>query len=91
MEEKEKTVGAEVLVLNNLRHNIKRVQVHILGDDYYNDALDVYKCDELLCDDLIDAYDDMRKEIRTLTVLMLVMFFMCMALLYMGINHLWIF
>ena len=91
MEEREKTVGAQELILSNLRHNLRRVEIHILGKDYYNDAMDVYKADELMCDDLIEAFEDQKKENRVLTFLIVVMFFMCMALLYMGINHIWVF
>lgn len=87
----EKTVGAQELILNNLRHNLRRVEINVLGTDYYNEAMDIYKADELMCDDLIEAFEDQRKEIKTLTLLMLIMFFFCIVLLYMGINHLWVF
>ena len=63
----------------------------MLGKDYYNMGSDVYKADELMCDDLIEAYEDQKKENRVLTFLMLVMFFMVIVLLYMGVNHLWVF
>ena len=63
----------------------------MLGKDYYNLGSDVYKADELMCDDLIEAYEDQKKENRVLTFLMLVMFFMVIVLLYMGVNHLWVF
>ena len=89
--EREKTVNTSELILSNLRHNLRRVEAHVLGKDYYNLGSDVYKADELLCDDLIDAYEDQKKENRVLTFLMLVMFFMVIVLLYMGVNHLWVF
>jgi len=89
--EREKTVNTSELILSNLRHNLKRVEVHVLGKDYYNLGSDVYKADELMCDDLIEAYEDQKKENRVLTFLMLVMFFMVIVLLYMGVNHLWVF
>ena len=87
----EKTVNTSELILSNLRHNLRRVEVHVLGKDYYNLGSDVYKADELMCDDLIEAYEDQKKENRVLTFLMLVMFFMVIVLLYMGVNHLWVF
>ena len=89
--EYEKTVNTSELILSNLRHNLRRVEVHVLGKDYYNLGSDVYKADELMCDDLIKAYEDQKKENRVLTFLMLVMFFMVIVLLYMGVNHLWVF
>jgi len=89
--EREKTVNTSELILSNLRHNLRRVEVHVLGKDYYNMGSDVYKADELMCDDLIEAYEDQKKENRVLTFLMLVMFFMVIVLLYMGVNHLWVF
>jgi hypothetical protein len=89
--EREKTVNTSELILSNLRHNLRRVEVHVLGKDYYNLGSDVYKADELMCDDLIEAYEDQKKENRVLTFLMLVMFFMVIVLLYMGVNHLWVF
>lgn len=88
---KEKSVNTAELILSNLRHNLRRVEIHVLGEGYYNLGADVYKYDELLCDDLIDAYEEQKKENRVLTLLMLVMFFMVMVLLYMGVNHLWVF
>lgn len=89
--EREKTVNTSELILSNLRHNLRRVEAHVLGKDYYNLGSDVYKADELMCDDLIEAYEDQKKENRVLTFLMLVMFFMVIVLLYMGVNHLWVF
>lgn len=89
--EYEKTVNTSELILSNLRHNLRRVEAHVLGKDYYNLGSDVYKADELMCDDLIKAYEDQKKENRVLTFLMLVMFFMVIVLLYMGVNHLWVF
>lgn len=89
--EYEKTVNTSELILSNLRHNLRRVEAHVLGKDYYNLGSDVYKADELMCDDLIEAYEDQKKENRVLTFLMLVMFFMVIVLLYMGVNHLWVF
>jgi len=89
--EREKTVNTSELILSNLRHNLRRVEAHVLGKDYYNLGSDVYKADELMCDDLIKAYEDQKKENRVLTFLMLVMFFMVIVLLYMGVNHLWVF
>lgn len=88
---KEKSVNTAELILSNLRHNLRRVETHVLGEGYYNLGADVYKYDELLCDDLIEAYEDQKKENRVLTFLMLVMFFMVIVLLYMGVNHLWVF
>ena len=89
--EREKTVNTSELILSNLRHNLRRVEAHVLGKDYYNLGSDVYKADELMCDGLIEAYEDQKKENRVLTFLMLVMFFMVIVLLYMGVNHLWVF
>lgn len=89
--DREKSVNTSELILSNLRHNLRRVETHVLGEGYYNLGADVYKYDELLCDDLIDAYEEQKKENRVLTLLMLVMFFMVMVLLYMGVNHLWVF
>ena len=88
---KEKSVNTAELILSNLRHNLRRVETHVLGEGYYNMGADVYKADELMCDDLIEAFEDQKKENRVLTFLMLVMFFMVMVLLYMGVNHLWVF
>lgn len=88
---KEKSVNTAELILSNLRHNLRRVETHVLGKDYYNMGSDVYKSDELMCDDLIEAFEEQKKENRVLTFLMLVMFFMVIVLLYMGVNHLWVF
>ena len=89
--DREKSVNTSELILSNLRHNLRRVETHVLGEGYYNMGADVYKADELMCDDLIEAYEDQKKENRVLTFLMLVMFFMVIVLLYMGVNHLWVF
>lgn len=87
--EREKTVNTSELILSNLRHNLRRVEAHVLGKDYYNLGSDVYKADELMCDDLIEAYEDQRKVIKILTFLNVIMFLFCIISLYMGVNHLW--
>ena len=91
MSERERAKNTSELVLNNLRQNLNIVVAYVLGDGYYNLGADVYKADEIMCEDLLDAYEDLKKEIRFCTFLMLVMFFFCIVLLYMGINHMWIF
>ena len=40
----------------NLRRNFNRLRKEVLGEDYYNLAMDVYKCDEIVCDDIIKKF-----------------------------------
>ena len=47
--------------LENLRKNYDKVTEHVLGDDYYNMACDVYTCDDFTRNDLIEAYDELKK------------------------------
>ena len=54
-------VITERYILENLRKNYDKVTEHVLGDDYYNMACDVYACDDFTCSDLIEAYDELKK------------------------------
>ena len=54
-------VITERYILENLRKNYDKVTEHVLGDDYYNMACDVYTCDDFTCNDLIEAYDKLKK------------------------------
>ena len=56
--ELQKSLITETKILSNLRKNYHRVTDHILGEDYYNMACDVYTCDDFCADDLIKAYDE---------------------------------
>lgn len=56
--ELQKSLITETKILSNLRKNYMRVLDHILGEDYYNMACDVYTCDDFCADDLIKAYDE---------------------------------
>ena len=51
----------ERYILENLRKNYSKVTKHVLGDDYYNIGCDVYTCDDFTCNDLIEAYDELKK------------------------------
>ena len=51
----------ERYILENLRKNYSKVTKHVLGDDYYNIGYDVYTCDDFTCNDLIEAYDELKK------------------------------
>ena len=68
MEDRENTVNVSVLILNNLRHNLRRVVEYVLGKDYYNYELDVYKSDEVMCNHLINAYEELKDRNRELKV-----------------------
>lgn len=50
----------------NLRKNYSKLITHILGDSYYNMGGDVFATDDMACKDLIKAYDDVKKENKTL-------------------------
>lgn len=54
-------VITERYILENLRKNYSKVMEHVLGDDYYNIGCDVYACDDFTCNDLIEAYDELKK------------------------------
>lgn len=54
----------EVKQYHSLRRNFYRVISHILGDDYYNYASDVYQADERACDDIIYEYDNAINRIK---------------------------
>ena len=49
-------VITERYILENLRKNYDKVTEHVLGDDYYNMA-----CDDFTYNDLIEAYDELKK------------------------------
>ena len=87
---KENIIDPSELILNNLRKNVNRVTDHVFGT-YFNSEMNVYKSDEMLCDDLIDAYDELRKGNKLRDLLIFVMAFMIFVLLYMGVKHLWVF
>ena len=41
-----------ILQYNSLRKNFKKTVNTVLGDGYYNMAMDVYECDRLCCEDI---------------------------------------
>ena len=49
----------------NLRCNFNHVLDEVVGDCYYNNAMDVYTCDEMACQDIVATYKQMKTERNT--------------------------
>jgi hypothetical protein len=45
-----------LLQYENLRKHFNKLVKDVLGEDYYNLAMDVYTCDEQCCEDLRSKY-----------------------------------
>jgi hypothetical protein len=41
-----------LLQYESLRRNFSKMAYKVLGDDYYNMAMDVYDCDRICCEDI---------------------------------------
>lgn len=41
-----------LLQYENLRKHFRQLTIDVLGENYYNDGMDVYTCDELTCQDI---------------------------------------
>lgn len=42
----------------NLRKHFTKMYEEILGEDYYNEGMDVYHCDEFICRDIITKVNE---------------------------------
>lgn len=52
----------EKLQYENLRENFNKLSNNILGEKYYNMAMDVYEADKITCEDIMQRYKDMKDE-----------------------------
>ena len=46
-------INAVLEQYKNLRKHFTKMYEEILGEDYYNEGMDVYTCDEFICRDII--------------------------------------
>ena len=70
----------DLLQYRNLRKNFNRAVDHILGEDYYNLACDVYTADEFTCDDLIREWDDMKRKLVVCRIRIVALLFIVVGL-----------
>ncbi len=53
----------------------------ILGDDYYNMAMDVYQCDLQCCKDIKHKYDSLQQNMKMYRTLFIIMFIISLLLI----------
>ena len=54
----------QLLQYKNLRQSFYRVIDYVLGEDYYNMGMDVYTCDRIACEDIIQQFKRNKKRRR---------------------------
>lgn len=52
----------EKLQYENLRENFNKLRDNVLGEKYYNMAMDVYDADRITCEDIMQSYKDIKDE-----------------------------
>lgn len=81
MREIEKTINSSELILSNLRHHLRRVEIFVLGAGYHNMEMNAYKADEKVCTDIINAVDELREKNKTLSIVVAFMWVLCFLLI----------
>lgn len=64
--------GATMLIYKNLRKNYRYLTDTILGKNYYNMAMDVYTCDDMIAKDIEHKYNKLKHTVKMLKNLLIV-------------------
>jgi len=77
---KEKTKSTAEILLPHVQYHLNRVAKAVLGKSSSDYTMTVFDANERLCDDLIQAYESLRREIRWLWWIVIVLFIISIVL-----------
>lgn len=86
-EDDKEIAGVTMAIYKNLRRNYRDLTDTILGENYYNTAMDVYTCDNMITDDIKYKYNNMKNDLKLckkiLIIALDVIFILIAVLIYL--------